>query len=132
MLARSIASDSGDCIDHICWSNLYKVAPDGGNPSSPLMSVQFDRCAEILGSEIESSKAQNVVFLTGAGWAKPFLARLNLENQLATADYRLVAFGTSAGGVRYVVGQHPQGKPEEPHRDEILRALSQLTTGNGG
>lgn len=132
MLARSIASDSDDCIDHVCWSNLYKVAPDGGNPSSPLMSVQFDRCAEILRSEIESSKARNVVFLTGEGWAKPFLARLNLKNQVATADYHLVAFGASAGGVKYVVGQHPQGKPEEAHRDEILQALGQLSAGNGG
>lgn len=125
MLARRIASNSEDCIDHICWSNLYKVAPDGGNPSSRLMTVQFERCAEVLRSEIESSKAENVVFLTGYGWARPFLDRLNVTNQ-KSADSNFVEFASSTEGVNYVVGQHPQGKPEQPHCDEIVNALNYL------
>lgn len=126
MLAKRLASDSEDCIDHICWSNLYKIAPDGGNPSSRLKTVQFERCADVLLSEIEASKAQNVVFLTGYGWARPFLNRLNVPNQLVPADYHFVEFASSTGGVNYVVGQHPQGKPEQPHCNEIVNALSNL------
>jgi hypothetical protein len=127
MLAKRIASDSDDCVDHICWSNLYKVAPNGGNPSSRLMTIQFERCADILRSEIESYKVQNVVFLTSYSWAKPFLDRLNVSNQLESAEYHLVEFASSAGGVNYVVGQHPQGKPEQPHCNEIVNALNYLT-----
>ena len=126
MLARRVASDSEDCIDHICWSNLYKVAPDGGNPSSRLMTVQFERCVDVLRSEIESSKAQNVIFLTSYWWARPFLDRLNVSNQLDSADYNFVEFASSTGGVNYVVGQHPQGKPELPHCDELVNALNCL------
>jgi hypothetical protein len=126
MLARGIASDSDDCIDHICWSNLYKVAPDGGNPSGRLMGVQFARCVDVLRSEIESSKAQNIVFLTGLGWAKPFLDRLNIANHLEPTGFEFVEFASSADGVNYVVGQHPQGKPEQPHCDEVLTALARV------
>jgi hypothetical protein len=126
MLAKSLASDSDDCFDHICWSNLYKVAPDGGNPSSRLMRVQFESCVDVLRSEIESSKAQNVVFLSGLGWAKPFLDRLDLSNKLESSGFNFVEFASSAEGVNYIVGQHPQGKPERPHCDEILTALERV------
>lgn len=126
MLARCLASDSDDCFDYMCWSNLYKVAPDGGNPSGRLRTVQFKRCAEVLRSEIESSKAQNVIFLTGYGWARPFLEFLNVSNQLELAGYDFVKVASSTGGVNYIVGQHPQSRPEQPHCDEILKALNCL------
>lgn len=128
MLARRVARNSDDCIDHICWSNLYKVAPDGGNPSGRLRNIQFERCVDVLRSEIEFSKAQNVVFLTSYGWAKPFLDRLNVSNQRETANNHFVELVSSAGGVNYVVGQHPQGKPEQPHCDEIVNALNNLSS----
>jgi hypothetical protein len=130
MLANRIANHSDDCIDHICWTNLYKIAPpDGGNPSGRLMRVQFERCAQILGSEITFSKPQNTIFLTGYGWAKPFLDSLNVSNQLESADYKFVQFASRMGGVNYVVGQHPQGKPEQPHCAEIINALEFLISG---
>jgi len=124
MLARRIASDSDDCIDHICWSNLYKVAPDKGNPSCRLMTAQLECCIDILRSEIEYSKSQNVIFLTSYGWAKPFLERLNVPKQNESKENRFVKLASSIGGVNYVVGQHPQGKPEQPHCDEIVNAIN--------
>ena len=126
MLAGRIASNSDDCIDHICWTNLYKIAPDGGNPSSRLMGVQFERCVDVLRMEIELSKAQNIIFLTGHVWAKPFLDRLGVSNQLQPSGYQFVEFASFTRGSNYVVGHHPQGKPEQRQCDEILRALTSL------
>jgi hypothetical protein len=31
---------------------------------------------------------------------------------------------TQYNGIKMVVSQHPQGKPEEPHVNEILKAFS--------
>jgi hypothetical protein len=126
MLAKNFASDSKDCIDHICWSNLYKISPEEGNPSNRLMTIQFDHCVEILRSEIKHSGAENVIFLTGYGWASPFLKCLNIPNQINSNPYAFIEFASSFEGVNYVVGQHPQGKPEKPHCGEILDALKYI------
>ena len=128
MLAKCIADNSDDCFAHIGWTNLYKIAPDGGNPSNRLMGVQFERCVDVLRLEIELSKVQNVIFLPGYGWAKPFLDRLGISNQLQPAGYNFVEFASSTRGTNYLVGQHPQGKPERPHCEEILRALASLSS----
>lgn len=128
MLAQRIANDSDDCINHICWTNLYKTAPDGGNPSSRLKDLQFDHCAQILTSEIRATKAKNVVFLTGLDWAGPFLDSLKVENRLDRRRYHYVEFSGQKGKVNYVVGKHPQGKPEDPHFREIIRALERTSS----
>lgn len=126
MLARRIASDSEDCIDHICWSNLYKIAPDGGNPSIRLMNAQFERCADVLRAEIATTQAENVIFLTGYHWARPFLEKLDISNPLPSKASKFVEFAASIRGVRYIVGQHPQGKPEASHCEEIIQVLDRL------
>jgi hypothetical protein len=107
------------------------VAPDGGNPSGRLMSLQLELCIDILRLEVELSGAQSVVFLTGYGWAKPFLEHLGVTNQLDSAGLHFVEFASRKQGVTYVVGQHPQGKPEEAHCDEIINALDQVKARKG-
>jgi hypothetical protein len=116
-------------IDHVVWSNLYKVARNEkrgtGNPTGKLMNLQFEHCAKILGLEIEQYKPRNVVFLTSMGWARRFLEYLEIENMLSMPQ-KYVEFAGIKNGVRYVVGQHPQGKPQDPHCDEIINALRTL------
>lgn len=126
MLAKNFVSDNKDCIDHICWSNLYKISPEEGNPSNRLKKIQFDYCVEILRSEINHSGAENVIFLTGYSWASPFLKCLNIPNQIDSNPHTFIEFASSVEGVNYIVGQHPQGKPEKPHCDEILGALNNI------
>lgn len=129
-LAEHMARGSDDCIDYICCSNLYKVAPDGGNPSGRLMGIQYPQCVDILRLEIELTTPENIIFLTGHGWAKSFLESLGVYNQLNSPDYNFVEFASYTKGIKYVVGQHPQGKPEEPHCEEIIQAFKHLNMAN--
>jgi uracil-DNA glycosylase len=122
-LSDQLSGSSEWSIDNVVWTNLYKVAPQTGNPSGRLMNLQFQCCAKILEHEIRHHNPQNVVFLTGINWAGRFLKEFGVQNELSTPQ-RFVKFTGSSNGVNYVVGLHPQGKPEQPHCDEIIETLN--------
>ncbi len=109
--------------DAIVWTNLYKAAKEeGGNPSRRLMNTQFQFCKQILDAEIDYYKPAYVVFLTGLSWAKPFLTTATQIDSNPAWDYvEQVGVYQSC---KYVVGQHPQGKNEELHLDEIVEHIN--------
>lgn len=109
-------------FDRVVWSNLYKVAPLKGNPSGKLKKIQFADCVRILDKEIECHRPEIIIFLTNLDWAGPFLSALNIENQLVSPQ-KYVQFVGMKNNAKYVVGQHPQGKPELEHSAEILSSL---------
>lgn len=125
MLASQLANSGDWPVDQVVWSNLYKVAPQSGNPSGRLMNLQFALCAQILRGEIEQQSPANVVFLTNLNWAGRFLKELEVNNELSR-PLKFVQFAGIKNGIKYVVGQHPQGKPEQPHCAEIIETLNTL------
>ena len=132
-IAEKISPDTEFHTDKIVWSNLYKAAKCKkdehnadkkfrGNPSSRLMKAQFESCKDILNAEIDLYKPAYIVFLTGLGWARHFLTdATQISNN---ADWRYVEQIGSYRGCQYVVGQHPQGKNEALHLQEILKHIS--------
>ena len=109
--------------DSIVWTNLYKAAKEeGGNPSGRLINVEFQLCKQILDAEIAFYKPTNIVFLTGLGWATPFLA--NATKIARDTNWEYVEQVGTYQGCKYIVGQHPQGKNESLHLYEIIRHIN--------
>jgi hypothetical protein len=48
----------------VAWSNLYKLAPNGGNPTEALADLQRGICCELIKRELRALKPQHVVFFT--------------------------------------------------------------------
>ena len=119
-----------DSLLHVAWSNVCKVAPDGGNPSDSLFYAQLPSARAIIQKEIEIFSPKHVVLLTGQGWAKDFLYFLNgnkhtkstqryewgSDNQYAVKTYEI-------GGVNYYLSEHPQGKNENTHVNALVKAI---------
>ena len=126
-LAKSISAtanpDSAFHTDSIAWTNLYKAAKEeGGNPSGRLMNTQFQFCKRILDAEIDYFKPTHIIFLTGLAWARPFLTTATQNAPNPSWDYvEQVGIYQSC---KYIVGQHPQGKNEELHLEEIVEHVN--------
>ena len=128
--AKLITCNKSEANCNIVWSNLYKVSPhDRGNPSDKLKKLQFDSCLSILKMEIEHYKPETIIFLTSyqkQRWAKPFLDRLEMVNMLQK-PIGFVEFAGLYNSSKVVVGQHPQGKNETIHLNNIIEALSLIS-----
>lgn len=112
--------------DYVVWSNLYKVAKSkedttGGNPSAALCDVQFCYCQEILDTEIDLYDPAVIVFLTGVGWAKPYLN--GATDRSDAPDNKYVKQTGLYRGRKYMIGPHPQGKNKSLYLEEISRYL---------
>ncbi|MBD5173775.1 MAG: hypothetical protein HDT08_03960 [Bacteroidales bacterium] len=119
-----------DELQHIVWSNLCKIAPDGQNPSDALYYAQLPSACEIMKTEIEFFSPRHVVLLTGEGWAMPFLKKI-----LGTDEPTVVGseiFGGSneyeikvyeKDNVFYYVSEHPQGKDESTHIESLVKLI---------
>lgn len=119
---------------HIAWSNLYKIAPDGGNPNQTLCNAQFNGCVKILKKELEIFSPRHVVFLTGIDWAKWFLYELKGDKQISDVLCRTKKWGKSDeyevnvyffDGIYFYVTEHPQGKNESTHISALIDSISQ-------
>lgn len=113
----------------IAWSNLYKIAPAlEGNPSNPLCSAQFDRCAELITTEISRLVPKRIVMATGIGWAEPFLRKIGVHITQGSDSRYVEGSGemtTSGGrGCRIVIAPHPQGKPTIEWVEAVARHLN--------
>ena len=111
---------------HLAWTNLYKVAPyEGGNPNAALCKAQLPGCISLLQAEIAARRPRRILFLTGHGWAKPFLDA-GAPGVKPVDGHRYVnAVGTMTVGdnsARVVVAEHPQGKAEDVWVREVTGA----------
>jgi hypothetical protein len=109
---------------YIAWTNLYKIAPVGSNPSEKLCELQMEACVKLLHFEIHEWKPRRLLFLTGLGWAKPFLESMNISYQ-KTVD-NLYVEATASLPYSIVVAKHPQGKNEVKWNEEVISAFKRL------
>jgi hypothetical protein len=113
---------------YLIWSNLYKIAPAaGGNPSAMLCSLQLNGCISLLEEEFQTYRPKRLLFLTGIGWAGPFVKRL-APSLTVVPDFRYVqAVGKTLennhDASTIVVAVHPQGKLEGSWVQEVVEAF---------
>lgn len=140
-VVRSISKELYDSkwYDKIAWSDLYKVAPSSeGNPDKELMSLQKEKCIEILKLELKLLSPKYVVLFTG-DWANDFILCLN--NNRHTTSIRSIIWGHfrkrkccarvyKIGDAFFILSEHPQGKNETAHTKCILNIIESLDSEN--
>lgn len=121
--------DDPEWSSKIVWSDLYKINIDNGNPSEELCDAQYPGCAAMLELEIEKYQPDKILFLTGMGWAYPFI--IDLKGFDCKTDQKTYVKGL--GYYRYpnkeaqvVISVHPQGKNESELIQEIMEAFRSL------
>ncbi len=121
-----------DELQHIVWSNLCKVAPDGDNPSGALYDSQLPAAVEIMKTEIDFFSPRHVVLLTGESWAMPFLKQIFGEEEPKAVgsaefggahDYEINVY--EKDNVYYYVSEHPQGKNESTHIEALVDLIKE-------
>lgn len=61
----SNSNNRGEFINHIAWSNLYKISPEkGGNPTDKMCGWQFKACYKILEAEIKAYRPTHILMIT--------------------------------------------------------------------
>jgi hypothetical protein len=58
------SGDASGWSSKLAYSNLFKFAPERGNPDRNLKKLQLSHCIEILLYELQELKPRNVVFVT--------------------------------------------------------------------
>ena len=131
-VSQDILGVGDDWYDHIAYSNLYKLAPDGANPSNSLCKKQENVCYRIFKAEIETLQPKVVVLLAGVGWYYDFLCSLNNNSAPVLLDSIEIPYTEDKnfkietyriGDVIYIGSLHPQGKPEQPHIEGIIETI---------
>ena len=110
----------------LVWSNLYKVAPDGGNPEGRLRSLQLPGCIALLRMELDIYRPRRLLLLTGLNWATPFLESF-APGVTAVSGYHYVEaigeIGHDPDLTQVVVAAHPQGKNEATWVKEVMKGF---------
>ncbi len=112
----------------IAWTNLFKVSPSEGNPSSALRRKQLDTCRMILSADLTNLAPTFVVFLTSE-WETEFLRPSGYEID-RRAYRRWANYKTYYAHFQHKVlihSPHPQGKPENDHMVAICGILRTQT-----
>ena len=124
LIDLDIASETmPNWASHLVWSNLYKVAPDGGNPSQRVCAAQELGCIDLLREEIRIYQPKRLLFMTGL-WATPFLKALNWKQAEDRGTETNVHLVGALGDSRVVVATHPMGKAEKPWIHEVVEAFN--------
>ncbi len=122
-IAKSVLGRNENVFDNVLYSNLYKVASDGKNPTQRMINATSKNCREILNIEIEIFKPKKILMLTGYEWAEPFIEYLKCE-KIKDSDSSLVSYIGKLGNIDVVVAVHPQGKLEDDVVREIRKAFN--------
>jgi hypothetical protein len=114
----------------LAYTNLYRVSPHaGGNPSDALCRAQEQSCIQALGEDLHRLEPRRVLFLTGYGWAGPFVEGLGDWKPLDTRIEGIEAAGRlerAGRSIQVVIAPHPQGKQEQRLTQGIGQAWKAL------
>jgi hypothetical protein len=126
-VAVSCGREPEEWIEHVCWTNLFKIAPlETGNPSSYLADIQRKSCIDLLKQEVQIFKPKVVLVLAGKCWYEKFLSDLEFDSaELKPAKNNLVEGSFVDKEYRqWIFAKHPQGKDETIFVKQITDVLS--------
>lgn len=115
----------GNFANEIAYSNLYKIARQGANPTTKQCALQLNVCREILLAEITALKPKCIIFIAGYGWAKCFLQELHDVKIDTVFDDKIECSGSIAG-YPFVVIHHPQGKTTLAREQAVRQTIEYL------
>lgn len=119
-----------DELEHIAWTNVCKLAPDGGNPGDALYKEQLDDACRIFQAEIETLSPKFIIMFTGVNWGWDFICALN-DNEDPTPEQTMpfmewVGYKATPyliNGRIVILTEHPQGKDESAHVECLVNII---------
>lgn len=120
-------------MDYIAWTNLYKIAPEEGNPDRSLGGLQYGHCVRILECEIDLLSPKVIVFFTGddsKDWITDNFIKaacggiLPSFKKIRWDKYSLLY--AEIDGRILIVTEHPQGKKEDPHVEALYGCIGKI------
>lgn len=152
--AKNISSEimkteNYDYLDHIAWSNLFKMSyKNGGNPLATDIKLQLDIAIELLAYEINTLRPRYILFCTDDYWTKEFLSFSKSDtvndvkdvfsllpnavwsgwsNQNAGGDSAVLAVGALTWNdgfvTKLVISRRPERKPEAPYIGAVIKSF---------
>lgn len=125
----------GDAIETLAWSNLYKIAPAGRNPSARMRELHRNHgwLEKLLVAEIDAFKPRALLFMTGTEqewFDSRWLEQGGKKGKLKSKDGGK-SFEYLYGLLKYtktpaIVTPHPQGKPFTNWVPQIAKELENL------
>ena len=117
--------------DNIVWSNICKIAPDGGNPSDTLWCVQYHHMVEIIKKEMEILSPAVVILVTGNAaserWDAPFFEAFPDLHEISSIQWGCAkeckATLYTDGGLNVIVTDRPERRPIEEHANAITTLI---------
>lgn len=125
-------------IESLAWSNLYKIAPVGKNPSWAMQQIHGnqDWVRRLLLADIEAFKPKALLFMTdtGAGWFDPewiegSAKKGELKGREGGASLPYLSGLFKSTRTPAIVTPHPQGKPFTTWVTQITQDLESLLGG---
>lgn len=117
----------------VAWSNICKIAPDGGNPKNALWYAQEKSLALIIRREVELLSPGIIVLVTGntagAHWHSPFF-----EAFPDLKEVKCLKWGVSRGNdctatlytdgkIKVILTDRPEARPIQQHTDALIKLL---------
>lgn len=119
---------------HLCWSNLYKIAPlKTGNPLKSSKNIQKRHCTKLLEIELKVYNPKYVLVVAGNEWYEPFINCLGIEVDGVSEDKpvgkdKSVEKSGRINDRVWVFAKHPQGRSQERFVCEVHKAFRKLET----
>ena len=126
-------------IKKVAWSNICKIAPDGGNPSDSLWNAQKAILPAIIKKEVELLSPEIIVLVTGntavhyaEPWHSPFFKAfpdLKEIKSIKWAESRgkdCTATIYTNGIIKVLLTDRPESRPIQEHTDALIELLKQV------
>lgn len=105
------------------WSNLYKIAEDGANPTYFLREQQIKTSAELVRQEIEELKPKYCIVLTNYEWWEPFKKLLETKNIPYDTGLRDVLSYEQLYDTKFIITTRPIFRSGETHVSQLLKLI---------
>ena len=115
-------------VDHIAWTNLYKIAPkETGNPTTTMCNKQLGVCKEILLAEIAHYKPTHILLVTGYRyWFDAFEDIFTGSTQPVKLISGHAETTFCHNDIKIVVACRPERKNEQQYVEDVLSAFGAL------
>lgn len=119
-------------FEKIVWTNLYKIAPQGGgNPGKRMRKAQAAVCKKLLAAEIQKFQPTHILMMTDLDWFEPFAdifsdVNRNIFRNLAGAKQNCEYVKAIAryGDCKVIVACRPEIRPKKAYTDEVVSCFT--------
>ena len=114
---------SWDWAKKTVWSNLYKLAEDGKNPSYFLREHQIKTSAELVRQEIEELKPKYCIILTNYEWWEPFKKILGTTSIPYETELGTILSYEQLYDTKFIITTRPRFGSGEIHVSQLLKLI---------